>query len=146
MHPKTQVSVIGMSVSSQVTDMPRFAPTRTLLAAAALALPRWRRIAGETLKEARNDLTGAKMDLADATSYLKELKAGHFEGIYSMDGDTLRCGEVASNPDCAPLTDADKQQAVAEAEEMVMNATALLHQHDRGRAAGRQGPERLLEQ
>ena len=108
--------------------MPRFAPTRTLLAAAALALLGGVASAGETLKEARNDLNGAQMDLADAQSYLNELKAGHFEGIYSMDGDTLRCGEVASNSDCAPLTEADKQQAVAEAEEMVMNATAQFHQ------------------
>ena len=108
--------------------MPRFAATRTLLAAAALALLGGVASAGETLKDARNDLSGAKMDLADATSYLKELKAGHFQGIYSMDGDTLRCGEVASNPDCAPLTDADKQLAIAEAEEMVMNATAQFHE------------------
>ena len=108
--------------------MPRLAATRTLLAAAALALLGGVASAGETLKDARDDLSGAKIDLADATSYLNELKAGHFEGIYSMDGDTLRCGEVASNPDCAPLTDADKQQALAEAEEMVMNATAQLHE------------------
>ena len=107
--------------------MPRLAATRTLLAA-ALALLGGVASAGETLKDARNDLSGAKMDLADAKSYLNELKSGHFECIYSMDGDTLPCGEVASNPDCAPLTETDKQQAVAEAEEMVMNATAQLHE------------------
>lgn len=115
--------------------MPRSALTRSLLAAAAVALFGGVASAGgvETasyrteIAEAHEAKAGAELDLADANSYLAQLKAGHFEGIFSADGDTLRCGEPVVNPGCAPLTDADKAEAIAEAEEMVMNATAALH-------------------
>lgn len=116
--------------------MPRSAVTRSLLAAAALALLGGVASAAgvETaayrseIAEAREALDGAELDVADAKSYLAELKAGHFEGIFSTDGDTLRCGEPAVNPGCAPLTEKDKADAIAEAEEMVANATAALHE------------------
>jgi multidrug efflux pump subunit AcrA (membrane-fusion protein) len=81
--------------------------------------------------EAEQAVSGARMELDDARTYLDELKSGNFAGIYSIaDDGSMRCGEVESNPACAPLTDADKAQAIAEAEEMVTSATAAVEDAD----------------
>jgi hypothetical protein len=119
--------------------MPRL--TRTLLAAAALALLGGVASAGEqhamanAAPAAQEAVQGAQLDVADAKAYLAQLEAGHFEGIFSMDGDTLRCGEPAANPDCQPLTDADKQAALAEAREFLEYAIAGLHEAEADYAA-----------
>ena len=121
--------------------MPRFAATRTLLAAAALALLGSVASAGEqhgmidTAPAARDAVQGAELDVADAKAYLAELEAGHFEGIFSMDGDTLRCGEPSANPDCQRLTEADKQAAIAEAKEFLSYAVAGLNEAEAEYAA-----------
>ena len=76
-------------------------------------------------------MTGAQQDLEDARAYLADLKSGDFAGIYSVaDDGSMRCGEVASNAACKPLTAEDKAQALAEAEEMVTSATAQLQDAD----------------
>lgn len=80
-----------------------------------------------SLQDARAAVTGAEADLSDARSYLADLKAGDFAGIYGVAEDgSLRCGEAEANPACAPLTEADKAQAIAEAEIMVQGALAEL--------------------
>jgi len=116
---------------------------RPLLAAAALVLAAQSAAAGPaTVPAARSGaeeilaadgdsdaaaaLSGARADLADAQAYLAELEAGHFEGIFAVDGETLRCGEPSAQTGCAPLTQTDKAEAIAEAREMVVNATAQL--------------------
>lgn len=81
--------------------------------------------------EAEETVSGAQADLDDARAYLAELKNGDFAGIYSVaDDGSMRCGEVEANPACSPLTDADKAQAIAEAEEMVSAAMAQLEDAD----------------
>lgn len=87
--------------------------------------------AGPDLSEAQDAVTGAQQDLEDARAYLADLKSGDFAGIYSVaDDGSMRCGEVASNAACKPLTAEDKAQALAEAEEMVTSATAQLQDAD----------------
>jgi hypothetical protein len=104
-------------------------------AATAFALLAGSASAGGTqnaaVAEAEEAVTGARADLEDARTYLADLKSGDFAGIYSVaDDGSMRCGEVESNPACAPLTAADKAAAIAEAEEMVTNATAELQDAD----------------
>lgn len=77
--------------------------------------------------EAQEAVSGAQADLEDAKAYLADLKSGDFAGIYGVGDDgSMRCGEVEANPACAPLTEADKAQAIAEAEDMVSSTTAEL--------------------
>lgn len=77
--------------------------------------------------EARNSVKGAEADLTDARMYLVELEQGNFAGIYAVaDDGSLRCGEEEANAACAPLTEADKASALAEARELVGNAEAEL--------------------
>ncbi len=108
------------------------AALRPLLAAAALALTVGSATAATAGPAPEGDadmasaLGGARADLADAQAYLAELEAGHFEGIFAVDGETLRCGEPSAQTGCAPLTQTDKAEAIAEAREMVVNATAQL--------------------
>ncbi|MBL9011935.1 MAG: hypothetical protein JNL56_12220 [Alphaproteobacteria bacterium] len=108
------------------------AALRPLLAAAALALTvgsataATADLAPEGDADMASALSGARADLADARAYLAELEAGHFEGIFAVDGETLRCGEPSAQTGCAPLTQTDKAEAIAEAREMVVNATAQL--------------------
>lgn len=76
---------------------------------------------------AEQTLAGAEADFADSRAYLTELKDGNFAGIFVIaDDGSMRCGEVEANPACAPLTDQDKAEALAEAEQMVAGATAQL--------------------
>ena len=101
----------------------------TLFAAAALfaspALAESGTQAG--MVEAREAVTGAEQDLSDANAYLADLQKGDFAGIYGVgENGALRCGETEANPACAPLTDADKAQALSEAKEMVQSAQAAL--------------------
>ena len=110
------------------------AALRTVLAAAALALTVGSATAAKAdlpAPEADIDtasvLSGARADLADAEAYLAELEAGHFEGIFAVDGETLRCGEPSAQDGCAPLTETDKAEAIAEAREMIANAAAQLN-------------------
>lgn len=108
------------------------AALRPLFAAAALALTvgsataATADLAPEGDADMASALSGARADLADAQAYLAELEAGHFEGIFAVDGETLRCGEPSAQTGCAPLTQTDKAEAIAEAREMVVNATAQL--------------------
>ena len=108
------------------------AALRAVLAAAALALTvgsataATADLAPEGDADMASALGGARADLADAQAYLAELEAGHFEGIFAVDGETLRCGEPSAQTGCAPLTQTDKAEAIAEAREMVVNATAQL--------------------
>lgn len=108
------------------------AALRPLFAAAALALTvgsataATADLAPEGDADMASALSGARADLADARAYLAELEAGHFEGIFAVDGETLRCGEPSAQTGCAPLTQTDKAEAIAEAREMVVNATAQL--------------------
>ena len=77
--------------------------------------------------ESRSAMVGAEADLADARMYLSELQDGNFAGIYAVAEDgSLRCGEAEANPACAPLTEADKAQALAEARELIANAEGEL--------------------
>lgn len=81
----------------------------------------------QSFDQAQEAVSGARADLEDAKAYLADLKSGDFAGIYGVaDDGSMRCGEVEANPSCAPLTDADKAQAIAEAEEMVSSSTAEL--------------------
>lgn len=82
---------------------------------------------GAALNEAEDAVSGAQADLEDARAYLADLRGGDFAGIYGVaDDGSMRCGEVEANPGCAPLTEADKAQAIAEAEDMVSNSMAAL--------------------
>ncbi len=124
--------------------MSRFLPSSLVLAAAFASLA-GAAIAGTDVMEAalRNaapvaadsvrtesgtdDVAGAAIDLADAKSYLAELESGNFAGIFAIGNDgAMRCGEVEANPGCAPLTDADKAEAVAEARAAVGDALAAV--------------------
>jgi hypothetical protein len=81
----------------------------------------------ETVAAARNSLDGARDDRADAREYLAELESGNFAGIFAVaDDGALRCGEVEANPGCAPLTEQDKLEALAEAREAMASAIAQL--------------------
>lgn len=107
---------------------------RPLLAAAVLALTvgSARAATADMLSpegdsDTASALSGARADLADAEAYLAELEAGHFEGIFAVDGDALRCGEPSAQAGCQPLTGEDKAEAIAEAREMVANATAAMN-------------------
>lgn len=84
--------------------------------------------AAEVLTEqARGNVDGAQTDLADAKAYLAELEGGDFSNIFVVDDDgSLRCGEPAANPGCAPLTEKDKRESIAEAREFLSNARAQL--------------------
>lgn len=83
--------------------------------------------AGGQLAERHDVVVGAEADLADAQSYLTQLEAGNFAGIFAVEHDgTMRCGELDANAACAPLTAADKAEAIAEARNMVASAVVEL--------------------
>ncbi len=67
-----------------------------------------------------SDVAGAAVDLADAEQWLAELESGNFANIFVIAEDgSMRCGEIAANPGCQPLTLADRASAIAEAREAV---------------------------
>ena len=103
----------------------------TIVARAANSATARRVVIVKTVRAVRANLLGGSLNLIASEGPGARVEVTSVTGRdlkIAIDGDTLRCGEVASNPDCAPLTETDKQQAVAEAEEMVMNATAQLHE------------------
>lgn len=83
-----------------------------------------------------SDVAGAAVDLADAQQWLAELEAGNFANIFVIENDGgMRCGEVAANSACKPLTDADKAGAIAEARDAVEFATAAVQDAEKSFAA-----------
>jgi hypothetical protein len=52
----------------------------------------------------------------------------------------MRCGEVAANAACKPLTDADKASAIKEARDAVGYATAAVHDAENSFAANETDP------
>lgn len=99
----------------------------SIAAAGEMKLSAVESIDRETLVQMRDDLDGARDDRDDARTYLAELEAGNFAGIFAVaDDGSLRCGEVKANPGCAPLTEQDKIEALAEAREALVGATAQL--------------------
>jgi len=88
----------------------------------------------------------AEADLSDAIAYRNDLKAGNLAGIYSVGPDgSLRCGEIEANPACRPLLEADKADALAEADQMIRDAegqlvAVLLARRDR-QAIAEAGPD-----
>lgn len=84
-----------------------------------------------------DDVAGAAVDLADAKAWLAELEGGNFAGIFAIgENGAMRCGEVAANPACAPLTDRDKAEAIAEARAAVGAALAAVEAAETDFAAG----------
>lgn len=77
--------------------------------------------------EDMSDVAGAAVDLADAEQWLAELEGGNFANIFVIGNDgAMRCGEIAANSACKPLTAADKAGAIAEAREAVGFAMAAV--------------------
>ncbi len=90
----------------------------------------------EQAESSDTDVAGAAVDLADAEEWLAELEAGNFANIFVIENDgSMRCGEVAANSACKPLTDADKASAIAEAREAVGLAMAAAEDSERSFAA-----------
>lgn len=134
--------------------MPR-PSTRSLVFGAALALMAGTGLAGtdavqlgaltgaaaERAESDGTDVAGAAVDLADAQHWLAELEAGDFANIYVIGNDgAMRCGEVAANAACQPLTEADKASAIAEAREAVTAATAAVEDAETSFAANETRP------
>jgi uncharacterized protein (DUF39 family) len=92
--------------------------------------------AAEHMESSDTDVAGAAVDLADAEEWLAELEAGNFANTFVIENDgSMRCGEVAANAACKPLTDADKASAIAEAREAVGLALAAIEASERSFAA-----------
>ncbi|MFT3810250.1 MAG: hypothetical protein QM698_10060 [Micropepsaceae bacterium] len=86
-------------------------------------------MAHERLEDARRDVTHARIAVKEISRDLAKIEAGDFSGSLTIEGgDIVKCGDPAKYPElnCAPYSDAEKAEMLAEMRSDLADAEAEL--------------------